>query len=61
MKIACALCGKEVDEADLCGDLACRNCHKSLSFEECFDGSWERRVRQQAGLSAPLLEEAGKR
>jgi len=34
----CVDCGKEVDE--VCGDGFCRDCHVSLSFEDCIDGTW---------------------
>jgi LRP1 type putative zinc finger protein len=44
----CQLCGEQSSE--LCNDLICRTCHKSVSFEECVSGAWERRVRQAAGL-----------
>jgi hypothetical protein len=46
----CELCGKPTPDEDLCGDLACRACHKSLSFEECVDGSWANRLRASYGL-----------
>ena len=31
-------CGKEVDE--VCGDGFCRDCHKSISWESCLNGTW---------------------
>lgn len=34
----CVNCGKRVKE--VCGDGYCRACHKSLSFEDCVDGTW---------------------
>lgn len=34
----CSLCGKKA--ARLCPDLACEDCHKSLSFDDCCDGTW---------------------
>ena len=37
-KEICQDCGREVDE--VCGDGYCRNCHVSLSFEDCVDGTW---------------------
>ena len=43
-------CGKMVDEGDVCQDGYCRDCHVSLSFEECRDGSWVNRQRSAAGL-----------
>ena len=49
-KTKCELCGKPTKNDDLCGDLACRSCHKSLSFEECVSGSWVAEQRRAAGL-----------
>lgn len=34
----CSICGKSAEE--VCRDLVCRECHESLSFEECVNGSW---------------------
>lgn len=50
VKCAAERCGKMVNEEDVCGDGFCRACHKSLSFEECCDGSWGRKQRLAAGL-----------
>jgi hypothetical protein len=44
----CYLCRREVEER--CGDGVCRDCHKSLTFEECCDGSWTKDLRARAGL-----------
>lgn len=34
--LTCTICSKVVkDEADLCPNLVCRTCHKSITFEEC--------------------------
>lgn len=49
----CRGCGALVDER--CDDDRCRACHVSLTFQECVDGSWARRVRREAGL--PVNEE----
>lgn len=46
----CNLCGQPTQDADLCPDGNCRACHKSLTFEECCDGSWVRAQRKAAGL-----------
>lgn len=47
----CVMCEKPAEE--LCGDQVCRDCHKSLSFEECVSGEWARELRDKA------LKEAG--
>lgn len=44
----CEQCGRVADE--LCADGYCRDCHVSLSFEDCVSGEWVRRVRRSAGL-----------
>lgn len=49
-KRACEMCNMPNSEDDLCGDGYCRECHVSLSFEECCDGSWARRFRAAAGF-----------
>jgi hypothetical protein len=46
----CSLCGKPTAEKDMCSTMACRDCHKSLSFEECVDGSWTKAQRHAAGM-----------
>lgn len=40
----------ETDTDERCPDGNCRACHKSLTFEECCDGSWNARIRASAGL-----------
>ena len=45
----CNLCRREAGER--CGDDVCRDCHKSLTFEECCDGSWTKDLRARAGLT----------
>lgn len=37
----CYKCGKPAEE--LCPDLYCRDCHESLTFEDCCDGTWNAR------------------
>ncbi len=44
----CGLCGKR--RRELCGDLVCRSCHKSLTFEECVSGEWTKKQWLAAGL-----------
>jgi hypothetical protein len=46
----CASPEREHDESDICPDGYCRECHKSLSFESCVDGSWVDEQRRAAGL-----------
>lgn len=41
----CVNCGKKCKETDICQDGYCRDCHVSLSFESCIDGSWAESVR----------------
>lgn len=48
VKQRCVLCSQPANE--LCGDGVCRACHKSLTFEECVDGSWADRQRAAYGL-----------
>jgi hypothetical protein len=38
----CISCEKEAE--DVCGDGYCRECHVSLSFEDCCDGTWVERM-----------------
>jgi hypothetical protein len=52
----CCVCGELV--AEVCPDLVCRACHKSLSFDDCVSGEWRRSVRASAGLP-PSGEEGG--
>lgn len=35
MKVECYICEKMVDEADVCSTDACRDCHVSITFEDC--------------------------
>lgn len=41
---------RERDAADVCGDGYCRDCHRSLSFEDCVSGRWFDEQRRRAGL-----------
>jgi hypothetical protein len=34
----CVNCHREV--ADVCGDGYCRDCHVSITFEDCIKGTW---------------------
>ncbi len=44
----CSICHKEVNE--LCNDLVCRDCHKSLDFDECKSGEFNRKFRAVNGI-----------
>ena len=48
----CESCGEEREEQDLCGDGFCRDCHVSLSFEDCVSGAWL--ARQNLRMGTPL-------
>ena len=50
----CVMCGKETDE--LCPDEVCRECHKSLSFEDCCDGTWSARLELKAGVPLDIVK-----
>ena len=43
-KIRCVNCGKLNEPKDVCGDGYCRDCHVSLSFEDCISGAWVKRM-----------------
>lgn len=43
----CLGCG---ETKECCQDFYCRECHKSLGFDECVDGSWVAEQRRAAGL-----------
>ena len=53
--VTCSICGLRVSRDDVCSTLACRACHKSISFEECVSGSAMNRLRVRAGL--PPMED----
>jgi len=38
MEEICAACNEEKEE--VCGDGYCRECHVSLSFDDCVNGTW---------------------
>lgn len=45
----CVDCGKRRKE--VCGDGFCAECHKSLSFSDCVDGTWSVKRLRSAGHS----------
>lgn len=51
----CSLCGQAADER--CGGDACRACHKSLTFEDCVDGTWSAAASRRLGYSEERLRE----
>lgn len=53
-KVQCTKCKEMVDE--VCGGEHCRDCHISIGWEECLDGSWNDRQRAAAGLP-PAFED----
>lgn len=46
----CGQCKEPTAPADLCGDQVCRECHKSISFEDCLEGVTVNRIRAEHGL-----------
>lgn len=50
-KVNCSLCGKETTE--FCSTLACRECHKTESLEDCLANKQVNKIRARSGL-APL-------
>jgi len=62
-KIICCSCNKEVNE--VCGDGFCRECHVSLSFEDCVNGTWVARMNMEgftkAGMAMGFSEEKAKK
>lgn len=47
----CNICDKS--NVACCNDGVCRECHKSISFDECISGAWVKRQRE-GGLREPL-------
>lgn len=43
----CHICNKEVEE--VCPDGVCKGCHKSVSWEDCMDGTWNANVLLRSG------------
>lgn len=37
--VNCSICGKSVPVSETCRTLACRACHKSITFEDCVAGT----------------------
>jgi len=50
----CTMCDKETEE--LCGDVVCRECHVSLSFEDCCDGTWSASMAKKNGYPDEMLK-----
>ena len=54
-KLRCVNCGKIVKE--VCPDGYCRDCHVSLSFEDCCDGTWSARMMKRTGWPKEKIKE----
>jgi len=50
----CVICGKETEE--LCPDGVCRDCHVSVSFEDCCDGTWNAKMALRDGVPFELVK-----
>lgn len=57
----CYKCGQPA--AEVCGDGYCRDCHVSLSFEDCVSDRYVNAIRAEAGLPPmpPQPADAGDR
>jgi len=51
----CQDCNKEVEET--CGDGFCRDCHVSLSFEDCTTGTWTARILMSNGHTREYVKQ----
>jgi len=51
----CLLCGKETDE--LCSGLACRDCHISVSWEDCVNNTFDADIALRGGMSMKMARE----
>jgi len=51
----CNICDKET--AELCPDGVCRCCHKSVSWEDCCDGTWNAKQMRRAGHTVEEIQE----
>ncbi len=54
--VKCRDCHKEVNE--VCGDGYCRNCHVSLSFEDCMDGTFTANILKNMGTPVKYIKTA---
>ena len=54
MSPVCVNCGKKVKE--VCGDGYCRECHVSLSFEDCVNGTWAARSNMRLGFTRKRMK-----
>jgi len=50
----CEGCGKDVDE--VCGGGYCRDCHKSVSWEDCITQTFEARNNLAHGMPRSLVK-----
>lgn len=54
-KMKCNICGKETDE--LCHDLVCRECHISVSWEDCVNRTFDAEIALRGGMSLTMAKE----
>lgn len=59
--VQCSLCGKTVPESEVCGTLACRACHVSVTFEDCVNRTTPEELAWEARKRAALDSQEGKR
>lgn len=48
--MVCVNCKRSTKQEDLCPDDFCRDCHVSLTFEDCCDGTWAAQTRMAGGM-----------
>lgn len=51
----CQMCGKK--NVPLCPSLVCECCHKSLTFEDCCDGTFNAKMLLRLGRSREHIKE----
>lgn len=49
--LTCVGCGNTVEE--MCGGEMCRDCHVSITWDECIDNTWADELHRQYGLPTP--------
>lgn len=52
--VTCSLCGRPTTE--YCSTLACRACHKSITFEDCVNGTTPEEVAWNKRKAAELAK-----
>jgi len=51
----CVICKTKVDE--VCQDGVCRPCHKSISFKDCMNHTWDANLALKAGIPLRMVKE----